>query len=124
MAMACLRLFTVPPFPPLPDLSVPLFLRRIALATVLPAALPYLLPPDFFRCAMFLSRNSDANRAGRVGFGSYVYRTQRPPKNKTPSSRIRTQELCASRELTTTDTKLHEESRNYLRVPSCPLWFR
>src|SRR5205807_7145928 len=66
MAMACLRLFTVPPFPPLPDFSVPLFLRRIALATVLPAALPYLLPLDFFRCAIFLSRNSDANRAGRV----------------------------------------------------------
>src|SRR3989442_14946834 len=66
MAMACLRLFPVPPFPPLPDFSVPLFLRRMALATVLPAALPYLLPLDFFRCAIFLSRNSDANRAGRV----------------------------------------------------------
>lgn len=48
MAMACLRLFTRPPFPPLPDLSVPLFLRRIALATVFPAAFPY-LREDFFR---------------------------------------------------------------------------
>src|SRR5207245_11443051 len=71
MAMSCLRLFTVPPFPPLPDLSVSLFLRRIALATVLPAALPYLLPPGFFRCAIFLSRISDANRAGRAGSGYY-----------------------------------------------------
>jgi hypothetical protein len=33
MAIACLRLFTLPPFPPpLPDLSVPRFLRRMALA--------------------------------------------------------------------------------------------
>src|SRR5262245_11579072 len=45
MAIACLRLFTVPPLPPGPDLSVPRFLRRIALATVLLAALPYFLPP-------------------------------------------------------------------------------
>src|SRR5437762_11096018 len=37
---------------------------------------------------------------------------------------MRTEELRTSRELTTKDTKLHEESRNYLRVPSCPLWFR
>jgi hypothetical protein len=50
MAIACLRLFTLPPFPPpLPDLSVPRFLRRRALATVLPAALPYRRPLDFLR---------------------------------------------------------------------------
>jgi hypothetical protein len=48
MAIACLRLFTVPPLPPLPDLSVPCFFLRIALATVLPAALPYLRELDFF----------------------------------------------------------------------------
>src|SRR5438270_95195 len=48
MAMACLRLFTVPPLPPLPDLSVPFFLRCMALFTDLPAALPYLRPLDFF----------------------------------------------------------------------------
>ena len=48
IAMACLRLFTFPPLPPLPDLSVPLFLRRIALATVLLAPLPYLRLLDFF----------------------------------------------------------------------------
>src|SRR5262245_19962900 len=47
MAIACLRLFTRPPFPPLPERQVPLFLRRMALATLLPAALPYLRPPDF-----------------------------------------------------------------------------
>lgn len=39
MAMACLRLLTVPPLPPRPDLSVPRFLRRIALATVFEAPL-------------------------------------------------------------------------------------
>lgn len=52
IAIACFRLFTVPPFPPGPELSVPFFSLRIALATVLPAAFPYLRPPDF-RCAMF-----------------------------------------------------------------------
>src|ERR1700686_1461257 len=56
MAIACLRLFTVPPFPPLPDLSVPFFFRRIALATVFPAALPYLRPEDFFLEAIFSPR--------------------------------------------------------------------
>lgn len=44
MAMACLRLFTTPPLPPLPDRSVPLFSRRTALSTLLPAAFPYLRP--------------------------------------------------------------------------------
>jgi hypothetical protein len=52
IAIACLRLFTLPPFPPLPDLSVPRFLRRIALATVLLAALPYFRPRDFVLIAM------------------------------------------------------------------------
>lgn len=42
MAMACLRLFTRPPFPPLPDRSVPRFRLRMALATVLLAPLLYL----------------------------------------------------------------------------------
>jgi hypothetical protein len=42
MAMACLRLFTRPPLPPLPERNVPLFLLRIALATVLLAPLLYL----------------------------------------------------------------------------------
>ncbi len=37
--MACLRLFTRPPLPALPELSVPRFLLRIALATVLLAPL-------------------------------------------------------------------------------------
>jgi hypothetical protein len=53
IAIACLRLFTRPPLPPGPDLSVPRFLRRIADSTVLLAASPYLrLPDDFFRAAM------------------------------------------------------------------------
>jgi len=46
IAIACLRLFTVRP---LPDLRVPFLRRRIALATRLDAAGPYLrLPEDFF----------------------------------------------------------------------------
>ena len=39
-------------FLPLPLLSVPFFLRRIADSTRLLAALPYFLPPDFFRAAI------------------------------------------------------------------------
>jgi hypothetical protein len=55
IAIACLRLFTLPPFPPLPERKVPFFFRRIALATVLPAAFPYfrelfLLGINFSRC--------------------------------------------------------------------------
>src|SRR5689334_21562496 len=41
IAIACSLLLTRPPFPPLPDFSVPCFLRRIALSTLFPAALPY-----------------------------------------------------------------------------------
>jgi len=54
IAIACFRLFTVPPpLPPRPDLRVPLFLRRMALATVSRAVFPYLvLPGDFFLVAM------------------------------------------------------------------------
>jgi hypothetical protein len=56
--MACIRLLTVPPLPPRPDFKVPRFLRRIALATVLPAAFPYLRPDDFFLVGMrFLLRD-------------------------------------------------------------------
>ena len=47
IAIACLRLFTVPPLPPRPLFSVPFFRRRIALATFLLAARPYFRPPDF-----------------------------------------------------------------------------
>jgi hypothetical protein len=47
IAIACLRLFTRPPRPPLPLRSVPRFRRRIALATRLLAARPYFRRPDF-----------------------------------------------------------------------------
>jgi hypothetical protein len=40
IAIACFLLVTRPPFPPLPDFSVPRFLRRIALFTVFAAAFP------------------------------------------------------------------------------------
>lgn len=46
--MACFRLLTTPPFPPLPERSVPFFLLRMALATVFPATFPY-LRLDFLR---------------------------------------------------------------------------
>lgn len=46
MAIACLRLFTFPPLPPLPDLNVPCFLRFIALSTVWLAPLLYRRPRD------------------------------------------------------------------------------
>ena len=62
IAIACFRLFTVPPFPPGPDFRVPRFLRRIALATFLLAARPYLrvpdLRPDFLRVAIGASVES------------------------------------------------------------------
>src|SRR5690348_8107637 len=46
MAMACLRLFTLPPLPPLPERSVPRLRLRIALATVFLLFAPYFLPRD------------------------------------------------------------------------------
>src|ERR1017187_1005684 len=42
MAIACFRLVTLPPLPPLPERSVPRFSRCMALFTLLPAAFPYL----------------------------------------------------------------------------------
>src|SRR5690242_2801566 len=41
MAMACLRLFTFPPFPRFPERNVPRLRRRMALATDLRAREPY-----------------------------------------------------------------------------------
>src|SRR4029077_5069301 len=41
IAIACIRLVTRPPFPPLPDRSVPRFSRCIALLTLFAAAFPY-----------------------------------------------------------------------------------
>jgi hypothetical protein len=46
IAIACLRLFTLPPLPPGPDFKVPLFLRRMALSTDLPADFEYFFPDD------------------------------------------------------------------------------
>jgi hypothetical protein len=45
IAIACARLFTVPPCPDFPLFSVPRFRRRIALSTDLEAASPYRRPP-------------------------------------------------------------------------------
>src|ERR1700685_266916 len=48
MAIACLRLVTLPPLPPLPERSFPFFSRCNARSTLLPAALPYraIFAPD------------------------------------------------------------------------------
>jgi hypothetical protein len=46
IAIACSRLFTLPPRPDLPLRSVPFFRRRMALSTRLLAALPYFRPLD------------------------------------------------------------------------------
>ena len=54
MAMACLRLFTRPPLPPLPERRVPRFLLRMALATVLPAPLLYLRRDADFLAAIIV----------------------------------------------------------------------
>lgn len=65
MAMACLRLLTLPPLPPLPDLSVPCFRRRMALATVFCAPFPYLRRDDdfFFPGMQFLLKVREIIRA-------------------------------------------------------------
>jgi hypothetical protein len=53
MAIACFRLFTVPPLPLGPDLRVPLFFRRMALSTAFPdAALYFFFPELFFLATM------------------------------------------------------------------------
>src|ERR1700729_1926647 len=54
IAIACLRLVTLPPLPPLPERSVPRFSRCMALFTLLPAAFPYLA---ITRLLFFGSRN-------------------------------------------------------------------
>lgn len=76
MAMACSRLLTTPPFPPLPDFSVPRFSRCNAFSTHLPAAAPYLRFLDFDRevfvlagmsTSSFLTRENLAKSHGRCG---------------------------------------------------------
>src|SRR5262245_63676702 len=49
MAMACFRLFTLPPFPALPRRSVPRLRRRMARSTSLLAPRPYFRRLDFRR---------------------------------------------------------------------------
>src|ERR1041385_156187 len=56
IAIACLRLLTVPPLPPLPDFKVPFLRRRIALSTLLPAPLLYFRPPDLDREVFFAGK--------------------------------------------------------------------
>ena len=76
MAMACFRLFTLPPFPLLPEVKVPFLLRRTALATLLPADLPYFrvllpalffLPLELFFAGIFFTQNRFEGRVRRWG---------------------------------------------------------
>src|ERR1700758_928934 len=70
IAIACLRLFTVPPLPWRPDLRVPCFLRRIALATLFCAPFPYFWPDDFFFLGMqFLLKIRGATPVRRLVTG-------------------------------------------------------
>jgi hypothetical protein len=53
MAIACLRLFTLPPRPDFPRRRVPRLRRRIALSTLLFAPLPYFRRPDLREDVLF-----------------------------------------------------------------------
>src|ERR1700757_1127364 len=64
--MACLRLFTRPPLPPLPERRVPLFLLRMALATVLLAPLLYLRRDADFLAAIVSSCPLELGSARKV----------------------------------------------------------
>ena len=66
MAIACFRLLTVPPLPPLPDFKVPFSNRRIALSTDLPAALPYFRPELFFLGMIFCFEGLECRTAHEV----------------------------------------------------------
>jgi hypothetical protein len=67
IAIACFRLLTFPPLPPLPDFNVPFLRRRIADSTRLLAAFPYLrLPDDFFRAAILESSWNESESAQAV----------------------------------------------------------
>ena len=70
MAMACLRLFTRPPLPTLPERSVPLFLLLIALATVLLAPLLYLRREPDLLAAMGTSYKLDCARDEKFAAGN------------------------------------------------------
>jgi hypothetical protein len=74
IATACLRLFTTPPRPDFPRRSVPFFRRRIALATLFPAARPYFafvdLRPVVLRVAIAVSWVE----VNRVPLTSYLFR--------------------------------------------------
>jgi hypothetical protein len=54
IAIACFREVTLPPFPPLPDRSVPRFSRRMARSTLLLAASPYFLLEPFLFAISYL----------------------------------------------------------------------
>jgi len=74
IAIACLRLFTLPPLPPRPLRSVPAFRFFIALRTERPAPAPYLRPPDFFAAIVDL-------RVMRVGPSESRARARAMPRD-------------------------------------------
>jgi hypothetical protein len=62
IAIACLRLFTFPPWPDFPRRSVPLLRRRIALFTLLLAPLLYFRPLDFREDVFFAAMGPPSTR--------------------------------------------------------------
>jgi hypothetical protein len=77
MAMACLGLVTVPPFPSLPDFNWPRFSRCIALSTLLLAAGLYFGPPDF--AELFFAELVDLLEFCFVGIGASCFVRLRGP---------------------------------------------
>jgi hypothetical protein len=61
IAIACFRLFTVPPFPPFPDFNGPFLRRRIALATRFDAERPYFFTPALRRARFFAAIGVSVN---------------------------------------------------------------
>ena len=59
IAIACLRLFTLPPRPPLPLLSVPRLRRCIALLTSLEAEREYLRAMSYLNAALALIKKNE-----------------------------------------------------------------
>ena len=93
IAIACFRLFTRPPLPPLPDFSVPFFSRRTALSTLLPAAFPYRAIVDLLNCSASYRhphRHPPYSLWSRTGIQDGVVRrsSQDPPPANAASQRL------------------------------------
>jgi hypothetical protein len=73
IAIACSRLFTLPPRPPFPLLSVPRLRRRMALFTLLAAPLLYFRPLDFRDERFLVAIETSERRMMRaIGCGQWL----------------------------------------------------